>query len=135
MRILFATPSLPTITGGGSQRMYYLIKYLSGLNIEIDLLALVNRDDISAQSRNLEALKPYCNNIFPITIDEIELNKVKNLFLLRAYTYYPQYKEKLTSIFQTTHYDLIQVEKIPACRVFCRCKKYSCNNRFMGMWS
>lgn len=107
MKILFIAPEPPTPYGGGSQRMYFMLKYLSSLGAAIDLLAPVTEKNRG----QLEVTRSFCRNVFPVLIRPTPVGRVMTAILLRAYPFHAAFKKELDRLIAQEKYDLIHVEK------------------------
>lgn len=107
MKILFIAPEPPTPYGGGSQRMYYMLKYLSSLGAAIDLLVPVTEKNRG----QLELTKGFCRSVFPVLIHPTPVGRVVTAILLRAYPFYAAFKKELDRVIAQEKYDLVHVEK------------------------
>lgn len=99
MRVLFVVPQLPHLYGGGGVRMYYQIKYLSKMGINVDLIGY--HSDVETD------ISRYVRHLYSIECE-------KRSLLSRAFTTYPLYKgfaDKLKDILSKEDYDLIHIHK------------------------
>lgn len=111
MKILFVTPEIPSSYGGGRQRMFFMMKYLSNLGAEIHLLSLADK------SSRIEEIRDWCKDLHLVEKKESFKDKAKNLVFFRAYTFFPGFK-KVLSEFNLSHFDLIHVQKFQIAEYF-----------------
>ncbi len=107
MKILFIAPEPPTPYGGGSQRMYYMLKYLASLGTVIDLLVPVTEKDRG----QLELTKGFCRGVFPVSITPTLAERVAKAVFLRAYPFHAAFKKELDRVIAQEKYDVVHVEK------------------------
>jgi len=110
MKILFVTPDMPSPYGGG-QRTYYMIKHLAKLGIEIHLLSLAGGNFF------MEELRGWCSKITRMKTAEGLPSRLKNLSLLRAYSFDPELKNEVAAL-DLSQYDLAHVHKFQMAEYF-----------------
>ncbi len=116
MKILFVTPEIPSSSGGGAQRMLFMMKYLSNLGAEIHLLSL------AAQNSPLAEIRNWCKDLHLVERKERFRDKAKNLIFFRAYTFFPKFESAVRE-FNLSDFDLIHVQKFQMAEYFRKVKK------------
>lgn len=100
MRLLFLTPEIPHLYGGG-QRMYYQIKYLSRPGVEIDLLSFRSGP---GRAEDLPLRKSWL-------CDPPRPSRLANLLAMRAYRRDPEMERSLKVALFESKPDLIYAHK------------------------
>jgi glycosyltransferase involved in cell wall biosynthesis len=107
MKILFIAPEPPTPYGGGSQRMYYMLKYLASLGAVIDLLVPVTERNRG----QLELTKGFCRRVFSVLVRPMLAERIVKAVFLKAYPFHAAFKKELDRVIAQEEYDLVHVEK------------------------
>lgn len=107
MKILFIAPEPPTPYGGGSQRMYYILKYLSSLGALIDLLVPVTEKN----RPQLDLTKCFCRGVFPVSIRPTLAERAAKVVFLKAYPFHAAFKKEVDRVMAQEMYDVVHVEK------------------------
>ncbi|MCX7647051.1 MAG: glycosyltransferase family 4 protein [Elusimicrobiales bacterium] len=103
MKILFITPDIPHLYGGGAGRMYYEIKYLHINNISVDLMTY----DI--ENKYNSDVFGFLNKYYLVKVNHNFSNKLSRI--IKPYPYYKNFENQLLEIIKLNDYDLIHVHK------------------------
>lgn len=108
MKILFVTPQQPHVYGGGAARMWFQIKYLNQLGVQIDLVSFYDESIIFDDTE----IRNYVNNIIFVKPKKPTLwSKIKKCVLFKAYDIDLNMLFTLKKILFSKKYDLIHVHK------------------------
>lgn len=112
MKILFVTPGLPSrYEGGGGQRMYYMIKYLTQLGVDVHLLSLNHK------IAHADEIHEWCRKVYLVKRADGYKDRVKNFLSFKAYTNFPDVRQVVGNL-NLSEFDLIHVHKFQMAEYF-----------------
>ncbi|MEF3280991.1 MAG: glycosyltransferase family 4 protein [Elusimicrobiota bacterium] len=113
MKVLFVTPHIPHLYGGGL-RMYYQLKYLSRNGIKPHLLCF------SAQGEKIsDDIKSFTEAVYTVPLKPNNLTKrLKKLMTLKAYDIDRNFLNLANSLLRNKTYDLIHIHKFQMAEYF-----------------
>ncbi|MFH2070908.1 MAG: glycosyltransferase family 4 protein [Elusimicrobiota bacterium] len=117
MKILFVTPGPPHLLGGGGSRMYHQLKYLKKEKVDVDLLTFAE-----PSAEITDEIKDLVDNIHTVECRDNVTSRLKNLFLLKAYSKDKKFETVVNDIFGKNKYDLIHVHKFQMAEYFVNVK-------------
>lgn len=107
MRILFLCPIVPyPPTGGGVNRMFYLIRELAAAD-EVDVLCFANEEG----SGSLKELGRFCRKAEAVKTPSRFSDLAYKFFFLKAYARVPEMFRRLKEILKENSYDAVIAEK------------------------